>query len=196
MSGLAELGNLWHSIQTWLFPMLEDELGELDEKHREFVAVCETCQPRQHMAAYRWIGNGCPPKDRLSSSQRNRLEWFNIELMNRLLYPGTLRLAFTRNYVPNNLTSPTKTWRDVYRYDNTGRLTGWTRYDADKITNFTPDGKAVPSSSLYAHHAAPADGPYPRPAGRENVGASVFDLQDLARPAAIRPASNRGHACP
>jgi hypothetical protein len=60
------LGNLWHSIQTWLFPMLEDELGELDEKHREFVAVCETCAPKAHMATYRWVGNGCPPKDRLA----------------------------------------------------------------------------------------------------------------------------------
>jgi len=66
MSQLADWGNLWHSIQAWLFPMLEDELGELDVKHREFVAVCETCKPRQHLAAYRWVGNGCPPKDRLS----------------------------------------------------------------------------------------------------------------------------------
>jgi hypothetical protein len=66
MSGLAELGNLWNSIQAWLFPMLEDELGELDEKHREFIAVCETCAPQAHMAAYRWVGNGCPPKNRLT----------------------------------------------------------------------------------------------------------------------------------
>jgi len=66
MSGLARLGELWNSIQTWLFPVLEDELGELDEKHREFVAVCETCAPHAHMAGYRWCGNGCPPKDRLS----------------------------------------------------------------------------------------------------------------------------------
>ena len=29
MSGLAALGNLWNTIQTWLFPVLEDELGEL-----------------------------------------------------------------------------------------------------------------------------------------------------------------------
>ena len=127
------------------------------------------------------LDGNTPPSDRLSNSQRNRLEWFNIELMNRLLYPGTLRLAFTRNYVPNNLTSPTKTWRDVYRYDNTGRLTGWTRYDADKITNFTADGKVIPLLSLPAHHAAPSDGPYPQSAGRDNVGASVFDLQDPAR---------------
>jgi hypothetical protein len=33
MSGIAGLGRLWNSIQTWLFPMLEDELGELDQKH-------------------------------------------------------------------------------------------------------------------------------------------------------------------
>jgi len=44
MSQLAELGNLWHTIQTWLFPVLEDELGELDDRHREFVAVCEICK--------------------------------------------------------------------------------------------------------------------------------------------------------
>ena len=66
MNRLTELGNLWHTIQAWLLPSLEDELGELDEQHREFVAVCETCDPRRHMAAYRWIGNGCPPKDRLA----------------------------------------------------------------------------------------------------------------------------------
>jgi len=66
MSGLAELGTLWHSIQAWLFPALEDELGELDDRHRQFVAVCELCNPREHLAAYRWVGNGCPPKDRLA----------------------------------------------------------------------------------------------------------------------------------
>lgn len=66
MNGLARLGELWHSMQTWLFPGMEDELGELDEKHREFVAVCETCAPQAHMAGYRWVGNGCPPSDRLA----------------------------------------------------------------------------------------------------------------------------------
>jgi len=66
MSGLSGLRNLWNTIQTWLFPLLEDELGELDDQHRQFVAVCETCNPREHLAAYRWVGNGCPPKDRLA----------------------------------------------------------------------------------------------------------------------------------
>jgi len=66
MNGFAELSNLWHTIQAWLFPQLEDELGELDDQHRQFVAICETCNPSQHLAGYRWIGNGCPPKDRLA----------------------------------------------------------------------------------------------------------------------------------
>jgi hypothetical protein len=43
--------------------------GRLDDRHREFVAVCEICSPRKHLAAYRWIGNppsAGPPKDRLA----------------------------------------------------------------------------------------------------------------------------------
>jgi len=66
MSGAAGLGDLWITIQAWLFHRLEDELGELDEKHREFIAVCEMCDPRSHMRSYRWIGYGCPPKSRLA----------------------------------------------------------------------------------------------------------------------------------
>jgi len=46
--------------------MLKDELGELDEKHRQFVAICETCDPRAHLAVYGWVGNGCPPSSRLA----------------------------------------------------------------------------------------------------------------------------------
>jgi len=66
MNGLAGLGGLWNSIQAWLFPVLSDELGELDAKHKEFVTVCEICAPGMHMRNYAWIGNGCPPKSRLA----------------------------------------------------------------------------------------------------------------------------------
>jgi hypothetical protein len=66
MSGLAGLGNLWHTIRAWLFPVLEDEMGELDGQQREFVAVCEICASREQVGAYRWVGNGCPAKDWLA----------------------------------------------------------------------------------------------------------------------------------
>jgi hypothetical protein len=45
------IGELWNSIQTWLLPGLEDELGGLDEQRRQFVSVCELCAPQDHMAS-------------------------------------------------------------------------------------------------------------------------------------------------
>jgi hypothetical protein len=65
MSGLAIFGKLWGNLYGYLFPAIEEEVGELDEKHREFVAICEACTPHEHMAGYRWCGDGCPPVDRL-----------------------------------------------------------------------------------------------------------------------------------
>ncbi len=53
----TQTGQLWNSIQSWLFPALEDGTGALGGKHRLFVAVCELCAPQDHMAAYRWCGN-------------------------------------------------------------------------------------------------------------------------------------------
>jgi hypothetical protein len=41
----------YHLFLTWLLPVLEDELGELDEQHRQFVSVCELCAPQDHMAS-------------------------------------------------------------------------------------------------------------------------------------------------
>ena len=69
MSGLSGLSQLWNAVQRCLFPLLEDELGELDAKHRAFVVVCETLAPQQHMRGYLWVGNGCPPKSRLALCQ-------------------------------------------------------------------------------------------------------------------------------
>jgi len=66
MSGLAELGNLWHTIQGWLFPVLEDELGELDGQQREVVGVGEICEPGEQVGGYCWVGNGWPAKDWLA----------------------------------------------------------------------------------------------------------------------------------
>jgi len=66
MSGLADLGELWNSIQHWLLPDLEDELGDLDAKHQQFITTCETVRPEDFMAPYRWVGVGGHPHDRLA----------------------------------------------------------------------------------------------------------------------------------
>ena len=65
MSGLAELGKLWHTIQAWLLPVLEDELGQLDHQHREFVAVCEIAR---HASTWR-------PTAGLATAARPKTAW-------------------------------------------------------------------------------------------------------------------------
>lgn len=61
MTAMENLGSLWNSIQAWLFPMPEDELGKLDETHRKFVAVCELCSPQAYVDSYCWVGSASPP---------------------------------------------------------------------------------------------------------------------------------------
>ena len=63
---MVALSGLWNTIQCWLFPALEGELGELSEKQREFVRVCELCDLEKHIAPYRWKYNGRKRKERLS----------------------------------------------------------------------------------------------------------------------------------
>lgn len=60
------LGRLWYSIQSSLFPFLEEELGELDVKQKEFVRVCELCALERLTAGFgtNWMGR--PPESRLA----------------------------------------------------------------------------------------------------------------------------------
>ena len=45
---METISGLFDSIQRWLLPVLEEEVGELTEKHREFIRVAEaeTCECR------------------------------------------------------------------------------------------------------------------------------------------------------
>lgn len=63
---MIALSNLWNSIQSWLFPALEEELGELTEKQQEFVRVCELCDLDKHISPYKWKYCGRKRKERLS----------------------------------------------------------------------------------------------------------------------------------
>jgi len=83
-----------------------------------------------------------PPAERLARFERNRLEWFNIGLLQGIIYPGLLNRSFQRNYVNPLLATP-KSWRDVYRYDGQGRLIGWTRYEDKERKEFAADGALV-----------------------------------------------------
>jgi len=62
------IGKLWKSIQKSLFPELEDMVGELSEKERKFIMVCELCAEalESELKAYEWKGQGRPPAERMA----------------------------------------------------------------------------------------------------------------------------------
>jgi len=59
------LSAVWNSIQSWLFPVIEDELGELSELDRQFVRVVELCNLPSHLLPFNWQGSGRKRKSRL-----------------------------------------------------------------------------------------------------------------------------------
>ena len=63
---MHRLFSLRRSIQQYLFPYLEEELGPLSEREREFVRVAELAGIDKHIVPYRWVGNGRKPSDRKS----------------------------------------------------------------------------------------------------------------------------------
>ena len=82
------------------------------------------------------------PKGPLTHLERDRLAWLNATIMNHLLYPRILKIRYRRNYVNPFISTP-RDWRDVYHYDASGRLTGWTRYEGREKRHYTPDGALV-----------------------------------------------------
>ena len=60
------LGRHWNTIQKSLFPVLEDELGELSDEQKAFVSICELLIDDSIFYKYRWSGNGRKPHSRLA----------------------------------------------------------------------------------------------------------------------------------
>ena len=58
------LFSIWRRIQLTLLPNLEDQLGTMTAKEKEFARVAELAQVDKHLRAYRWVGNGRKPHDR------------------------------------------------------------------------------------------------------------------------------------
>ena len=63
-SSMAQILEIWNHVQRRLFPMLEEEMGELTEKDRHFVRVVSLVTLDPFLEPYRWSGVGCPPKER------------------------------------------------------------------------------------------------------------------------------------
>ena len=78
---------------------------------------------------------------------------FNAELLSQVLYPGIISATFRPNYVDPDISAP-KSWRDVYRHDSTGKIVGWTRYDAGQTMEFNWEGNLVHQKDALGRCAA------------------------------------------
>ena len=62
---MSTLFGIWNTIQTQLFPSLEQELDPLSEKEREFIEIVCLLDLPNHMRQYRWNGFGRKKKSRI-----------------------------------------------------------------------------------------------------------------------------------
>ena len=63
---MIKLSGLFNSIQRYLLPGLEEELGELTVREQEFVRAVELINPVEYVKEFNWKGIGAKPHDRLS----------------------------------------------------------------------------------------------------------------------------------
>ena len=62
---MDNLPKLYFTMETYLFPMLEEEIGELSAKMREFLRIVEVVRPSRFITrTLRWCGFGRPMNDR------------------------------------------------------------------------------------------------------------------------------------
>jgi len=86
-------------------------------------------------------GGDGPPGDRLSDYERMLLERLHYCLLNEL--SGRAMIEPEPLYVDPRIKLPRR-WRDLYRYDSAGNLTGWTRRRPDaNPQEFTADGRLI-----------------------------------------------------
>ncbi len=103
-----------------------------DEKiAKEARELLEKQQPTLSASAKRLIE---PALQRLVDAKK-------ISLDPAALPPG-VSVSTVTNYVDPNIARPKK-WRDVYHYNESGDLTGWTRYGLDQTYEFSPKGQVV-----------------------------------------------------
>ena len=62
---MNDLPKLYFTMETYLFPLLEEEIGELTARMKEFLRIVEMIKPSQFInSTLRWSGLGRPMKDR------------------------------------------------------------------------------------------------------------------------------------
>ena len=62
---MNRLTDIYHTTESYLFPMAEEEMGEITGKMKEFLRILEVVRPSRFLTnALRWCGLGRPMQDR------------------------------------------------------------------------------------------------------------------------------------
>ena len=62
---MNSLSEIYFTTERYLFPMVEEEIGEISEKMKDFLRIVEIIRPARFLTdALRWCGLGRPMKDR------------------------------------------------------------------------------------------------------------------------------------
>ncbi len=79
----------------------------------------------------------------LTAGERYQLRQFHFTLLSQVLFPEFLERSTNPAFVDVRLTTP-KVWRDLYRYDNAGKCSGWSRYTNGRTYEFDIEGHLLP----------------------------------------------------
>ncbi len=74
------------------------------------------------------LRSAVPGATTLTKYEVYQVERMNLAIMSHLLFPAFLRRGEVKNFVDQRLEVP-HPWHDVYRYDDAGKLVGWTRFE-------------------------------------------------------------------
>lgn len=96
--------------------------------------------------AYASVVPGSEPViQRLTNYEQQQIRELNYHALKYVLFPDAIYLSINKPYVSPRVTDA-KTWdRDVYHYNASGALTGWTRYTADDREEFTTGAQPDPN---------------------------------------------------
>ncbi len=94
------------------------------------------------------------PADRLSAGERHGLRGLNLTLLSQVLFPEVLERSPAPAWADVRL-SRAKPWRDVHRYDATGRHLGWLRHHEGRQTAFDAEGRLLPDGFERPDKAVP-----------------------------------------
>ncbi|CAN5804755.1 hypothetical protein BH11VER1_BH11VER1_02980 [soil metagenome] len=149
LSALADTTDLYLSHQ--------DEMIELAAASSKTTASADLAQARKRLLdlqIFKQTGAGkvatSHASGELTAGERDLLREFHLTLLSQVLLPEFLERSPAPAFVDSRLTTP-KTWRDIYRYDNTGKGIGWSRltngrtYEFDLEGHLLPEGRGGPA---------------------------------------------------